>query len=144
LRGVAAALAMALPGVALVSRHQRALAHRVLREEPTRTRIALGGGPLDLARVHLRQASTAAAALLGSDLPVLLTAAFVVERAAGIEGLGAATAEAVARRDLGWLMALALVSCGLVALAQILSDEVLGALDPRLRAALSPRREGIE
>jgi len=144
LRGLAAAAAMVLPGMALLSRHQRVLARRALREEPTRTLIAFGAGPLRLARVHLRQSSTAAAALLGSDLPVLLTAAFVVERAAGIEGLGPATAAAVAHRDLAWLMAVALVTSGLVALAQIVSDELLGALDPRLRAALSPRQEGFE
>ena len=44
----------------------------------------------------------------------------------------------------GVLYTRGLLSSHLVALAQILSDEVLGALDPRLRAALSPRREGIE
>ncbi len=143
-RGVAATLAMVLPGLALVSRHQRALARRALREESTRTQIAFGASPLGLARVHLRRSSTAAAALLGSDLPILLTAAFVVERAAGIEGIGAATAAAIARRDLAWLMAIALASSGLVALAQVLSDALLGALDPRLHAALSPRREGFE
>jgi len=144
LRGLAAAGAMVLPSMALLSRHQRVLARRALREEPTRTLLAFGAGPLGLARVHLRQSSTAAAALLGSDVPLLLTAAFVVERAAGIEGLGAATATAVAQRDLAWLMAIALATSGLVALAQILSDGLLGVLDPRLRAALSPRQEGFE
>jgi ABC-type dipeptide/oligopeptide/nickel transport system permease component len=143
-RGLAAALAMTVPGLALVSRHQRALTHAALRAEPVRTLIAFGAGPLDLARAHLRSTSTAAAAMLGSDLPILLTAAFVAERAAGLDGLGAATAAALERRDLAWLMALALLSCTAVGLAQILSDALLGALDPRLRAALIPHQEGLE
>ncbi|MBN2195906.1 MAG: ABC transporter permease subunit [Polyangiaceae bacterium] len=141
---IAAVVAMVLPGLALISRHERALTRAALREEPARTLVAFGAGTLGMARGHLRNSTTAALALLGSDLPVLLTVSFVVERAAGIDGLGAFTLAAVERRDLAWLMALGLVVSLTVGVAQILSDALLAALDPRLSAALSARGAGFE
>lgn len=143
-RASAAIAVMVLPGFALASRHQRALMRHALREEPARTLLAFGAGPLALARAHLRDTSAAMLSLLGSDLPLLLTAAFVVERAAGLAGLGEFTLEAIERRDLAWLMALALLGTLTVGLAQIVSDALLSRLDWRLHTSFALRAEGSE
>jgi ABC-type dipeptide/oligopeptide/nickel transport system permease component len=141
--GLGAALCVAV-AAALVSRHQRAASSTVLDQEYARTETAFGVSPFRTARRGFRAASTAAISLFGVDLPALITTAFVVERVLGLPGLGPRTFEAVSARDLSWLMAVAVLSALAVALAQILSDAVLAAVDPRVRIALERKRGAPE
>jgi peptide/nickel transport system permease protein len=141
--GLGAALCVAV-AAALVSRHQRAASSTVLDQEYARTETAFGASPFRTARRGFRAASTAAISLFGVDLPALITTAFVVERVLGLPGLGPRTFEAVSARDLSWLMAVAVLSALAVALAQILSDAVLAAVDPRVRLALERKRGAPE
>lgn len=135
-----AGLVMAAATGAYVSLQQRSAMRVALDQEYTRTARAFGPGPLRLARWSLRASSVAQLSLVGVELPALFTLAFVVEHALGLSGLGAATLAAVSLRDVAWLMALSLGVATLLSLAQILSDALLMAFDPRVRIALERRR----
>jgi peptide/nickel transport system permease protein len=74
---------------------------------------------------------------MSTEIPLALTACFVVERIYGLDGLGAATLDAVARHDTRWLMALSLGGAVVAVLALVLSDVAYASLDPRLRVALT-------
>jgi ABC-type dipeptide/oligopeptide/nickel transport system permease component len=134
---------MVLLSAALVSRHQRAQSLMVLRQDYARTARALGAGPLTLARWTARGALTAVLSVLGVDLPALITASFVLEQAFGLKGLGPTTFIALSTGDLSWLMAIGLITTVAVALAQILSDELLARVDPRVRLAAIRARGGV-
>ena len=138
--GFLPALLMILVTGALVSRHQRAATRVALDQEYARTLRAFGASPARLARLSLRSSSVAVVSLLGVDLPALVTAAFVLEHAFSLFGLGPVTLDAVGSRDVAWLMAIALLSAALVAVAQIASDALLGAIDPRVQSTLARQR----
>lgn len=139
----AALVMVALVG-ALASRFQRAAVRSTLEDATGRGRVAFGASPWRAARGSWGSASRVLASLIGGDLPLVLTAAFVVEQAFGLPGLSEPTLRAVAEHDVAWLMALALASTTLVGVAQIVGDALLALADPRIRAVLSPRREAWE
>jgi peptide/nickel transport system permease protein len=93
-------------------------------------------GARDLART----ASVAIVGLLGAQLPVVLTAAFVVERAVGLAGIGEPALEAVRSADVPFLMALVLFSTVAVVVAQLGADLLVGRLDPRVISTWTPER----
>jgi ABC-type dipeptide/oligopeptide/nickel transport system permease component len=132
-----AVLLMLLVTLALVSRYQHCTARSVLSHEHCITLRALGAGPGRLAIRCLKNSSLATASLLGVHLPTLLTAAFVLEHAFGLAGLGEVSLRALQQGDVSWLMALALGTVVVVALAQAASDLILAALDPQVRTQLA-------
>lgn len=142
--GWPAALVMIVVCAALVSRFQRAASRTALEQEFVRTERAFGASPFAAARRSFRASSAAAVSLVAVDLPALLGIEFIVERAFGLKGLGPATLDAVAAHDLPWLMAVALFTAVGVALVQIASDLLLGALDPRVRRSLERHRGVID
>jgi len=142
-RALAAAV-MVLTAGAIVSRHQRSATRVALDQEYTRTARAFGAGRWQLARWSFRASSVAALSLIGVKLPALLTAAFVLERALGLNGVGRVTLDAVATHDMAWLMALSLVLAASLSLLQIASDAALSALDPRVRVGFSRHRGALE
>jgi ABC-type dipeptide/oligopeptide/nickel transport system permease component len=115
-----------------------------LDQEYARTHRAFGAGQLRIARTAFRASATAVVSLIGVDLPALITAAFVIEHAFSLPGLGPTTLAAIDNRDVSWLMAIALVSAAAVALSQIASDALLAAIDPRVRVALARKRGAVE
>lgn len=141
--GFGAALCMIATSAALVSRHQRAATRVALDQEYTRTARAFGAGPLRAAGFGFRASSVAVVSLIGVDLPALFTAAIVLEHALSLPGLGPVTLAAVGSGDVSWLMAIVLCSAAVVALAQIASDVLLAAIDPRARAALARKRGSV-
>lgn len=99
---------------------------------------ARGAGPVRLMILHgLRNALAPVATRLSTELPVAVTACFVIERVYGLEGMGAATLAAVAAHDVRWLMAVALGGAALAVLALVISDVAYASLDPRVRIALT-------
>lgn len=138
-----ASTCMALTAAAVVARHQRSATRVALDQEYTRTARAFGASPWRLARWSFRSSSVAALSLLGAHLPPLLTAAFVLEHALGLNGVGAFTLHAVTARDVTWLMALALVLTVSLSLLQILSDAAQSALDPRVRVGFLRNRGAL-
>ena len=139
----AASTLMVLMAAAIVARHQRSATRVALDQEYTRTARAFGASPWRLARWSFRSSSVAALSLIGTQLPPLLTGAFVLEHAFGLNGVGAFTLHAVTARDVTWLMALALVLTASLSLLQIFSDAVLSALDPRVRVGFLRNRGAL-
>ncbi len=142
-RSLLASVVMVLVTAALVSRHQRAAARASLDQEFIRTDRALGAGPLRIAVRCLRPASTQVISLLPIELPAVLTTSFVVEHGFGLDGLAAVTLSAIESRHVAWLMAMTVSIALVVAVVQIFSDNLLAALDPRIRVAVR-RRQGLE
>jgi ABC-type dipeptide/oligopeptide/nickel transport system permease component len=139
-----AAVVMACVVGALVSVYQGAATQQALWTEHSRTLQAGGASPWTIVKSNLKCSGQVCASLLGVHLPTLLTAAFVIEHAFGLEGLAATTLAAVEQRNVPWLMAIALGTMLLASILQATSDALLAALDPRVRAGLAEAREGDE
>lgn len=141
---IGAALLMLVGAAALVSRYQRAATRSLVDSEPARTLAAFGATRARVALRAVRASSAAVLGLVAVDVPVLVTMAFVVERAFHLRGLGAVTLAAIRAHDMAWLMALALVGVVAIALVQIASDLLLAALDPRVRVTDARNRGAVE
>jgi ABC-type dipeptide/oligopeptide/nickel transport system permease component len=122
---------MTLLVAATASRYQRARLGAAVEPQLWAATAATGASPWRNARRQLRSANAAVLSLMGAQLPMLVTSAFVVEHGFGLPGLGPATAAAVRTRDDAWLMAMALFMVVFVALLQIASDSLLRLLDVR-------------
>ncbi len=141
---IPAALLMLLGSAALTSRYQRGATRNVVDGEPARTLLGFGASRTRVALRSVRGSSAAVVGLVAVEVPVLVTMAFVVERAFHLVGLGAVTMAAIRAHDVAWLMALALVGVVAVALLQIASDLALAALDPRVRTTDARNRGAFE
>ena len=139
-----AAFVMVALSAAIVSRHQRAATRVALDQEYSRTERALGAGPIRIAVRSFRASSGAVVSLLSADLPATVTAAFVVEHAFGLDGLGRITVSAVSTGDIAWLMAVAIGTTIALALMQIATDVLVAVLDPRIAVAMSRRHGGVQ
>ncbi|MCA9625063.1 MAG: ABC transporter permease [Myxococcales bacterium] len=123
------------------TRHQRTAVAAALASDFAQAARARGASPLRLLLRHgVKNALLPVLTRLSTELPLALTACFVVERALGLSGLGEATLEAVAAHDTRWLMALALLGSVLAVLALASSDLANALVDPRLRSAVTMRR----
>ncbi len=120
------------------TRQQRAELLPVLAEDYVRAAVARGAGPLRVLFVHgVRNALLPLVTRGALELPVALTACFVVERVFGIEGLGEATVAAVRHANVAWLMVLAMVAAVWAVVALVISDAAYALLDPRLQSVLT-------
>lgn len=128
---MAKALMAAVTGV-FVFFQQRAAQFDEVTRDWVRTERAYGI-PAHRTVVHLlRSASVPVASRLGSDLPLVLTTAFVVEEAFSMPGLGTTTVAAVHDGNVAWLMVLTLSTASFVGLFQILSDIAIRLIDRRI------------
>ena len=134
---VVAVLLLAAVLVADPTRHQRAAMMTILARDYVRAAVARGVRPWRVIAVHaLRNTALPVVTRLSVELPVALTACFVIEHALGLHGLGEATLAAVRHADTRWLMAIAVLSATWAVLALVVSDVLYAVMDPRLRAAL--------
>jgi ABC-type dipeptide/oligopeptide/nickel transport system permease component len=142
LRGpLGAALLLALALSADPTRHQMVALAPALWREHVRATLARGAGPARVVAHALRGAMMPVLARAAVELPAALTGAFVLERALALRGLGEATLEAVARRDVTWLMCVTVGAAAWAVLATTACDVAAAALDPRLeRGLLGGRR----
>ncbi|MBI4950682.1 MAG: ABC transporter permease subunit [Myxococcales bacterium] len=102
---------------------------------------ARGAGRVRILWAHgVRNALWPLATRATLELPTALTGAFVLERAFKLPGLCDATVEAVAQRDAGFLMALAVAAAAWSVLVLVATDLAYAALDPRVRSAIGPVR----
>ena len=135
---IVATIVLALVMLADPVRQQRSELLPVLTEDYVRAAVARGAGPLRTLLMHgLRNAMLPVATRAALELPVAVTACFVIEKVLGLPGLGEATLDAVARNDTSWLMALAVAGSVLVVAALVVSDVAYALLDPRLRSAIA-------
>lgn len=131
------ALVLAVAFIASPARHQHARLIETLQRDFILAARARGLGPLRVLRHALRESPGATLTLFSLDLPMALAGSFVVEKAFGIEGIGAETVRAVQTRDVAWLMTLGFSAAAIGALALIASDLTLSFVDPRVRAGIA-------
>lgn len=131
---VAPTLVVAAGLVATPTRLLRSSLVNLLGRDHVRAAVARGAGPARVVVRHgLRLAFVPVLTMATVEPPVALGGALVVEHVFGIAGIGAATIEALAAREVDWLMAVALVSATAATAAVLAADLVLAALDPRTR-----------
>jgi peptide/nickel transport system permease protein len=124
--------------VAAPMRHQRAALASVLTSEVVRAARARGSSRLRATTLHgVRRAVASVLSLLAVEPPMALSAVFVVEHVFALDGLGAMTIEAVARRDVSYLMALSMAAATLAVFVVLVLDLTQSALDPRQRSKIS-------
>lgn len=90
-------------------------------------------GPRVMFKHVLRNSATSAIAVMGLLLGVLLSATVLVEQVFAIPGLGSLLVDAVQARDFPMVQALTLIFGIAMVLSSLLSDVILGILDPRVR-----------
>ncbi len=135
---IAGAVVLGLAMLADPVRQQRSELLPVLTEDYFRAALARGASPVRALVTHgLRNAMFPLITRAALELPVAVTACFVIEKALGLPGLGEATLDAVSRNDTSWLMALALAGSVLAVGSLVISDLAYALLDPRLRASLA-------
>jgi peptide/nickel transport system permease protein len=119
------------------ARHQRDALSSLYIRDLVRASRARGAS---LARAvltqGLRQSLLATMAVASVEPPAALGAAFVTEQVLGLPGLGHLTVQAVAERDVTFLMGLVVGAVLIAALLLLVSDLIQSSLDPRLRGRL--------
>ncbi len=129
------ALALGAPGAAVVARLALASMAR-LRDAPHVVRARASGerGIALLVRHVLRPAAAPILALVGLDLPALVSGAVVVEIVFSWPGAGRLTAEAILAADYPLALAGAVLAAVAVVLGRAVAEGLARRLDPRLGA----------
>jgi peptide/nickel transport system permease protein len=142
LANVGASIAMASATFAFACMPFRDAVSDLAERRWLKTEQAMGASSVRIALRNLRYSSARFVALAFSDLPAILTAAFVVERVFSLRGVGELTVSAVRTGDLAWLMSLAFLGTLTAGLAQIAADVALSLCDPRVTLPADRARRG--
>jgi peptide/nickel transport system permease protein len=128
-------ITLALVTIALFSRYMRSSVLDNITEDYVRTARAKG---LSERRVVLRHAARAAltpvVSQLGIDVGTLLGGVVVTETVFDIQGLGQDSVNAIVNDNLPVILAFVIVAALFVVVANIITDLLYAALDPRVRA----------
>jgi peptide/nickel transport system permease protein len=88
-----------------------------------------------LTRHVLRNAAVPAVSLLGVNVAYLLGGTLVIEKVFAINGMGALLFSSISTRDFPVVQGITLVSALGVVVISLVTDLLVAALDPRIRAA---------
>ena len=128
------ALAMGIPGIAIMARLTRASTLEVLGQDYIRTARAKGLPESVVQRRHvLRNALIPVVTTVGFILAGLAFTSFIVERFFGIPGVGLLLIEAIFARDYPIINAVVIIGTTMFVLANLLVDLIYPFLDPRIR-----------
>ena len=128
------ALAMGIPGVAILTRLTRASALEVIGQDYVRTAHAKGLPEMTVRYRHiLRNALIPVVTSLGFALAGIAFTSFVVERFFGIPGVGNLLIEAIFARDFPVVNGVVLIGTAMFIMANLLVDLIYPVLDPRIR-----------
>ena len=128
------ATCLALPFAARIARLARAGMLEVIHQDYIRTARSLGLAERTVIIRHaLRGALVPVAGFLGPAIASLVTGSLVVEQIFQIPGLGREFVIAAFNRDYTLVMGTVLVYGAFIILANMLSDLLLGWIDPRVR-----------
>ena len=128
------AIAMGVPGIAIMTRLTRASTLEVINQDYIRTARAKGLSELVVRRRHiLRNALIPVVTTVGFSLAGIAFTSFVVEIFFGIPGVGNLFIEAIFARDYPIIDAVLLIGTTLFVLANLLVDLIYPVLDPRIR-----------
>jgi ABC-type dipeptide/oligopeptide/nickel transport system permease component len=136
-----AASVMSLMTASAVAIQERATLRRAVAHPSQTTRRAMGISRLVASIRGTKASSGPLAARLATDVPLVLTTAFVFEHALGLRGLGEVIVGALRSNDVDLLMLVVLFTTILVTMVQLLVDVLLGLL--AARHVLARRRIGI-
>lgn len=130
------AVAMGVPGIAIIARLTRASTLDVVSQDYVRTALAKGLTEGTVQRRHiLRNAMIPVVTTLGFSLASLAFTSFIVERFFGIPGVGNLFIEAIFARDFPVINAIVLIGTTLFVMANLLVDLIYPIMDPRIRLA---------
>ena len=133
-RIVLPAVAMGVPGIAIITRLTRASTLEVISQDYVRTARAKGLSELVVRRRHiLRNALIPVVTSLGFSLAGIAFTSFVVERFFGIPGIGNLFIDSIFARDFPIINAVLIIGTTLFVMANLLVDLMYPVLDPRIR-----------
>ena len=128
------AVAMGVPGIAIITRLTRASTLEVISQDYVRTARAKGLPESVVRRRHiLRNAMIPVVTMLGFSLAGLAFTSFIVERFFGIPGIGNLFIEAIFARDYPIINAVIIIGTTMFVAANLLVDLIYPWLDPRIR-----------
>lgn len=127
-------ITLGLPIAAVIARLTRTGLRETLEEDYVRTARAKGLRELRVVSVHgLRAALLPVVSFLGPAAAAVLTGSVVVERIFALPGLGTHFVNGALNRDYSLILGVVLVYSAILVAANLLSDLLLAALDPRIR-----------
>ena len=128
------AVAIGVPGIAIIARLTRASTLDVVSQDYVRTARAKGLTENTVRNRHiLRNAMIPVVTTLGFSLASLAFTSFIVERFFGIPGVGNLLIESFFARDYPVINAVTLIGTTLFVLAMLLVDLIYPLMDPRIR-----------
>ncbi len=128
------AVAMGIPGVAIVTRLTRASTLEVVSLDYIRTARAKGLPEMMVRRRHiLRNAMIPVVTSLGLSLAGIAFTSFIVERFFGIPGVGNLLIESIFARDYPIIDGVLLIGTTMFVVANLMVDLIYPVLDPRIR-----------
>ena len=128
------AVAMGVPGVAILTRLTRASTLDVISQDYIRTARAKGLRERTIRSRHiLRNSMIPVVTTLGFSLAGLVFTSFIVERFFGIPGMGNLFIEAIFARDYPIINAVIIIGTSLFVLANLVVDLIYPFMDPRIR-----------
>lgn len=128
------AVAMGVPGIAIITRLTRASTMEVISQDYVRTARAKGLPESVVQRRHiLRNAMIPVITMLGFSLAGLAFTSFIVERFFGIPGVGNLFIEAIFARDYPIINAVIIIGTTFFVAANLIVDLIYPWLDPRIR-----------
>ncbi len=130
--------ALALVWSAAIARQQRASIREVSSAMFVRTALAKGASDARILRKHaLRAALPGTIAVIGTMLPALVGGTVIVETLFAWPGMGSLLVRSVALRDAPLVAGIVIVMALAIAIGTLITDAVVGWLDPRTRAGMS-------
>ncbi len=127
--------ALALVWSAAIARQQRAAIREVASATFVRTAHAKGLSASHVLRRHvMRSALPGTVAVIGTMLPALAGGTVIVESLFAWPGMGSLLVRSVALRDAPLVAGAVIVMATVIAIGTLISDALVGWLDPRTRA----------
>lgn len=128
------AITLALPIAAVIARLTRTGLSETLAADYIRTARAKGLKEFRIVTVHgLRAALLPVVSFLGPASAAVLTGSVVIERIFALPGLGTHFVNGALNRDYSLILGVVLLYSALLVAANLVSDLLLSALDPRIR-----------
>lgn len=129
-------ITLCLPPLAFIARLTRASMIEVMQSGYVRTAFAKGLPLRTIVLRHaLRPALVPVVSYLAPAVAMTMTGSLVVEKIAGLPGIGRYLVQGALNRDYTLVLGMVIVYSALLILMGLLVDLTLGALDPRVRLA---------
>ena len=127
-------IALALSPIAMIARLVRTSLEEVMRQDYMILARSKGTPELKVILRHaLKNALVPVITYAGPLIATLLTGSFVIETLFSVPGIGAECVNSVSNRDYTLIMALTIFYGSFIIIANIITDLITAAMDPRIR-----------